>query len=149
MLYSKQRALASINLDILCTLTSCSKGVVQYREPKPTMEIATGDQVTLFRSGDETCKNKGQKKAGSESLIQQLSTPMPQGDPVISAATPDPQRLAEGFRHSSKERKDIKRGQHQLRAATGHDEIRGSSTGSHQVSTSSQGNSAPYLIYVG
>ena len=116
------------------------------------MEIATGDQVTLFRSGVETCKNKGQEKAGSESQIQQLSTPMPKGDPGISAATPDPQRLAEeGFRHSSRERRGIKRGQHQLRAATGHDEIRGSSIGSHRIriSASSQGNSAPYLIYVG
>ena len=55
----------------------------------------------------------------------------------------------DGFRHTTKERKEIKRGKLPLRAATGHTNVTGTSTRSHGISASLQGQNAPHLIYVG
>ena len=102
----------------------------------------------LSQSSNEISRRKSE----GIPLKNKIPAPESRGEPSNSDEKDGSGRISgdeDGFRHTTKERKEIKRGKLPLRAATGHTDVTGTSTGSHGISASLQGQNAPYLIYVG
>lgn len=119
-------------------------------------EAATpGTQPTAPQPGDDlqqhfdTYSAAVSQPRANDGARMQDNVPGPQGAPSTPADEPNQATADEGFRHSAKERKNIRRGGTGLHAAVNRRDIHGTSTGQHRVSAAGQSGPSTYLVYAG